>query len=142
MVDGGDRHTDSASDEVADGVGQGDPDDGSGREVVVPDRLYKTVAVFSTLVAIVSVVLGFWFLSAAGTVVRNPTGSLFVGLLRAVGVPFSAMEPYLSVLALVLGLVGLVLVAGGGWVFAMGSRFRTEGMAKPKDEADEGSGDG
>ncbi|PSP76594.1 hypothetical protein BRC81_13250 [Halobacteriales archaeon QS_1_68_20] len=117
-------------------------DDDSRREVVVPDRLYKTVAVFSTLVAIVSVVLGFWFLSAAGSVLRNPTGSFFVGLLQAVGLSFSTIEPHLSALALAVGLVGLVLVAGGGWVFAMGSRFRTGGMAKPKDEADEESSDG
>lgn len=117
-------------------------DDGR-REVVVPDRLYRTVAVFSTLGAIVIVVAGFWFLSAAGTVLQNPTGSLFVGLIRAVArLSAAEVEPYLSVVALVVALVGLLLVAAGGWVFAMGSRFRTEQMGKPKDAADEEFDDG
>lgn len=113
------------------------------REVVVPNRLYKTVTVFSTLLAIVCVVAGFWFLTAAGAVIENPTGSLFVALIQMLGgLTVSQIEPYVPVIALMLGLTGLALVAGGGWVFAMGSRFRGTGMGKPKDDPDEPSDNG
>jgi len=137
---------DEATTTTADGSAARDvPEDGERprREVVVPDRLYKTVTVFSTLVAVASVVLGFSFLGAAGTVLENPPGSLFVGLIRSVtGLGLARLDPYLPALALVLGLIGLGLIAGGGWVYAMGSRFRTEGMRKAKNEADEPSNNG
>lgn len=117
--------------------------EGGRREVVVPIRLYKTVTVFSTLLAIVCVVAGFWFLTAAGAVIENPTGSLFVALIQMLGgLTVSQLEPYVPVIALLLGLTGLALVAGGGWVFAMGSRFRGTGMGKPKDDPDEPSDNG
>jgi hypothetical protein len=146
-VDGPDTaETEEATTTTADGSAARDvPEDGERprREVVVPDRLYKTVTVFSTLVAVASVVLGFSFLGAAGTVLENPPGSLFVGLIRSVtGLGLARLDPYLSALALVLGLIGLGLIAGGGWVYAMGSRFRTEGMRKAKNEADEPSNNG
>ena len=95
-------------------------DDSRGREVVVPERLYKTVTVFSTLFAIVAVVLGFVVLDAA-----TDTGSAAP---EEVSVPMAAL--------------GVGLIAAGGVVYAFASRFRARGMVTDKDSDDESTDNG
>ncbi|WP_254838304.1 DUF7315 family membrane protein [Natronomonas marina] len=98
-----------------------DPADGpGGRDVVVPLRMYKTVTVFSTLIAIVSILAGF-FLLDRGT--QRATASL-----EEINLPLVA--------------VALALIVGGSAVYAFSTRFRTAGMGKPKDETDERSDNG
>lgn|GEM_PF-2028656 len=97
-----------------------DPDEGTRREVVVPERLYRTVTVFSTLIAIVGVVLGFVLLDAAT---------------KQASVPIDQVNPWLAAL-------GLLAILGGGATYAYASRFRAEGMRKDKDAADEPSNNG
>lgn len=128
-----------APDEAAAG-----PTEASGgkREVELPPSLYKVVTVFSTLLSVLFVVLGFAVLDRATGVVSNPTGSLVVQAVALVGVPMETLVGSRSAIALVVGLAGLALVGGGAAVYVYGSRFRAPGMGKPKDEADEPSGDG
>lgn len=95
-------------------------DDSRGREVVVPERLYKTVTVFSTLFAIVAVVLGFVALDAA-----TATGSAAP---EEVSVPTAV--------------VGVGLIAAGGMVYAFAARFRARGMVTDKDSDDESTDNG
>jgi hypothetical protein len=95
-------------------------DDSRGREVVVPERLYKTVTVFSTLFAIVAVVLGFVALDAA-----TDTGSAAP---EEVSVPTAAL--------------GVGLIAAGGVVYAFASRFRARGMVTDKNSDDESTDNG
>lgn len=94
--------------------------DDRGRDVVVPLRLYKTVTVFSTLIAVASVVAGFLVLDAATQAGR--------------AAPEEVDAP--------LAVLGLGFIAAGAVVFAFGSRFRAPGMGKAKDDTDEPSGDG
>lgn len=114
---------------------------GGRREVEVPDSLYKIVTVFSTLLAVLFVVVGLSVLSSATVVLSNPPGSLVVQLLSVL-VPMGLLVEFSGVIALVVALMGVALVAGGAAIYVFGSRFRAPGMGKPKDEADEGSGDG
>jgi hypothetical protein len=98
----------------------GGAEDGSspaagGREVVVPMRLYKTVTVFSTLVAVVCILGGFVLLDR--------------GTQRATAAPEEVSLPVV--------VFGLALIVGGSAVYAFSTRFRTEGMGKPKDDTDE-----
>jgi hypothetical protein len=95
-------------------------DDSRGREVVVPERLYKTVTVFSTLFAVVAVVLGFVALDVA-----TDTGSAAP---EEVSVPTS--------------LLGVGLIAVGGVVYAFASRFRARGMVTDKDSDDQSEDNG
>lgn len=95
-------------------------DDKRGREVVVPERLYKSVTVFSTLFAVVSVVLGFVSLDTATDAGRAAPSE--------VSVP--------------LAVLGVALIAVGGFVYAFSSRFRARGMAKDKDSGDESTDNG
>jgi uncharacterized membrane protein len=95
-------------------------DDERGREVVVPERLYKAVTVFSTLFAVVSVVLGFVSLDTATDAGRAAPSE--------VSVP--------------LAVLGVALIAVGGFVYAFSSRFRARGMAKDKDSGDESTDNG
>jgi len=92
----------------------------SGDGVVVPLRVYKTVTVFSTLFAVVFVLAGFLLLDVATDRARAP---------------LSEVDPVLAI----LGLLGFV---AGAAIYAFATRFRAEGMGKPKDEADEASDDG
>ena len=91
-----------------------------GREVVVPLRLYKVVTVFSTMFAVAFVVGGFIVLDIA-------TGRARLS--------FEEMN-------LPLAILGVVLIASGGVVYAFSTRFRAEGMGKPKDDSDEPSDNG
>jgi len=91
------------------------PDDQGRREVVVPDRLYRVVTVFSTLIAIVAAIVGFVLLDRAtqwGTV------------------PLSEVDTPLAVL-------GLLVLAGGAIQYAYATRFRAAGMATDKAGGDE-----
>jgi preprotein translocase subunit SecY len=94
--------------------------DGAQREVVVPLRLYKTVTVFSTLIAVFSVVGGFILVDVATNRASAPASEIDVPV--------------------AIGGVGLILV--GTVVYAFSTRFRTEAMGKSKDDADEPSGNG
>lgn len=95
-------------------------DDSRSRDVVVPERLYKTVTVFSTLFAVVAVVGGFVALDVA-----TDTGSAAP---EEVSVPMS--------------LLGIGLIAAGGVVYAFASRFRARGMATDKNSDDQSTDNG
>lgn len=95
-------------------------DDQRGRDVVVPDRLYKSVTVFSTLFAVIAVVGGFIALDVATNASRAAASEVNV----------------------VMAAFGVLLIATGGLVYAFASRFRASGMAKDKDSGDETSGNG
>ncbi|MFC4449694.1 DUF7315 family membrane protein [Halorussus aquaticus] len=90
------------------------------REVEVPLRLYKVVTVFSTMFAVAFVVGGFIVLDTATQ--------------RA--------ELSLSEIDLPLAILGVAMIAGGATIYAFATRFRAEGMGKPKDDADEQSNNG
>jgi hypothetical protein len=106
------------------------------REVVVPLRIYKTVTVFSTLLAVVLVVLGFAFLDAA-----TIRGGMFGILIDAI--PVSLSLPISSaMLDAALATIGLACIAAGAGVYVLGARFRTAGMGKGKDAADGPENDG
>jgi hypothetical protein len=91
-----------------------------GREVEVPLRLYKAVTVFSTLFAVAFVVGGFVVLDAATQQARLS----------------------LSEANLPLAVLGVAMIAAGAVVYAFATRFRAEGMGKPKDDSDEQSDNG
>ena len=91
-----------------------------GRDVVVPLRLYKTVTVFSTLLAIAAILAGFVLMDR--------------GTQRATASPEEVSLPLVA--------LGLSLIVGGSAVYAFSTRFRAEGMGKPKDDTAEGSDDG
>jgi len=90
------------------------------REVVVPLHLYKVVTVFSTMFAVAFVVGGFVVLDTATQRARLS--------LAEADVP--------------LAIVGVVMIAAGAVVYAFSTRFRAEGMGKPKDGSDERSNNG
>jgi len=95
------------------------------RQVSVPPSLFRVVVVFSTLLSIVSVVLGFSLLNAAATVVENPPASLFVGLASLLtGRAPAGLAPYYDAIALAVAIAGVVAIGAGVWVYAVGTRFR------------------
>jgi hypothetical protein len=110
-------------------------DDGR-RDVVVPMRLYKTVTVFSTLIAIVGVVVGFVLLDAA-TIRLSLLRRVVLGVLGVVGV-----SPPSTVLSAVLAVLGLASIGFGAGVYVLGTRFRARGMGNPQEDADESSDNG
>ena len=63
-------------------------------------------------------------------------------MLALLGLSMGTLTAYSSAIALVVGLLGLALIASGAGIYVYGSRFRAPGMGKPKDEADERTGDG
>lgn len=106
---------DSGSDDRPDA--EGEP---RAREVEVPLRLYKTVTVFSTLFAVAFVVGGFIVLDTAT---------------QRAQLSFSEMN-------VPLALLGVGMIGAGAFVYAFSTRFRAEGMGKPKDDSDEQSDNG
>jgi hypothetical protein len=106
-----------------DATGDG-PSDGDGadtrRRVEVPERVYKTITVFSTLFAVVSVVVGFVLLDSATDRARAP---------------LSEVDP-------VLALLGLGLIVFGAVSYAFSTRFETSGMGNAKEDTDEPSDNG
>nr|WP_251331333.1 hypothetical protein [Haloplanus sp. HW8-1] len=99
-------------------------------------RLYKTVTVFSTLIAIVGVVVGFVLLDAA-TIRLSLLRRLVIGVLGVVGI-----DPPSTLLSAVLAVAGLAAIAFGGGVYVLGTRFRARGMGNPQEDADESSDNG
>jgi hypothetical protein len=91
-----------------------------GKDIIVPLRTYKTVTVFSTLLAVVFVLAGFVMLDSATN--------------RATAA-FSEIDP-------LLGILGLASLVFGAAIYAFSTRFRTAEMGKAKDDADEGSDNG
>jgi hypothetical protein len=89
-----------------------DPDAPGGRDVVVPLRMYKTITVFSTLFAVVAVLVGFVLLDNA---TQRATAEL-------------------SEVNVVVAVAGLLSIAFGAATYAFSTRFRTEGMGNPKDD--------
>jgi hypothetical protein len=106
------------------------------RDIEVPMRLYKTVTVFSTLIAVVTVVAGFLLLDAA-TLQVSFLRALIAGALRAVGLAVPT-----GVLSSVLAVAGLVVIGFGAGVYTLATRFRAEGMGKSQEDADEPSSNG
>lgn len=115
----GPAETDSG-DESRDSAGVSTDRDPEGSDVVVPLRLYKTVTVFSTLIAVVSILAGFVLLDR--------------GTQRATASPDEVSLPIVA--------LALALIIGGSAVYAFSTRFRTEGMGKPKDDTDEPTDNG
>lgn len=94
--------------------------EGKQREVVVPLRVYKTVTVFSTLFAILSVVGGFILVDVATDRASAPASEIDIPI----------------------AIFGIGLILAGTVVYAFSTRFRTEEMGKSKDDGDEPSGNG
>ena len=125
-----------AQERVHDGTDADSAESGGRRDVVVPMRLYKTITVFSTLIAILGVVLGFVLLDAA-TIRLSLLRRAVTGALRVVGV-----VPPETVLSAVLAVFGLASIGVGAGVYVLGTRFRARGMGNPQEDADESSGNG
>jgi len=109
---------------------------GGRRDVIVPLRLYKTITVFSTLIAAICILAGFILLDAA---------TLQVSVLRSLivtGVETVGITPDQELLGGLLGVAGLSLMALGSGVFILSSRFRAEGMGNSQEDADEESTNG
>ncbi|QZY00974.1 hypothetical protein K6T25_02895 [Halobaculum rubrum] len=90
--------------------------------MVVPIALYKRVTAYSTLAAVVAVVLGFVMLDAA-TLQVSLTRRFVVAAAGVVGI-----VPPETVLTALFSLVGLGSIAFGAGVYVLGSRFRAAGM--------------
>jgi hypothetical protein len=101
------------------------------RDIEVPMRLYKTVTVFSTLIAVATVVAGFFLLDAA-TLQVSFLRAIIAGLLGSVGLAVST-----GVLSTGLAVVGLVVIAFGAGVYTLSTRFRAEGMGNSQEDAGE-----
>ncbi|WP_096390928.1 DUF7315 family membrane protein [Halopenitus persicus] len=119
------RETDAQSEPTGPTEGPG------GREIVVPLRLYKTVIVFSTLVAIVAFVGGFVLIDAA-TLQVSLLRSVIAGVLASAGIAPSA-----DVLTALLAVAGLASIVFGSAVYVFGTRFRAQGMGKSQEDSDE-----
>ncbi|UIP00854.1 hypothetical protein Hbl1158_05720 [Halobaculum sp. CBA1158] len=115
----GDAPTGDASAESVDARASGS---GRARDVVVPIAVYKRVTAYSTLFAVLTVVLGFVLLDAA-TLQVSLTRRFVVGAFGLVGIV--PAETLLTALFSVLGIASIVLGAG---VYVLGSRFRAAGM--------------
>ncbi|QOS10997.1 uncharacterized protein HfgLR_04265 [Haloferax gibbonsii] len=108
----------------------------SRRDIVVPMRLYKTITVFSTLIAVVSVVLGFVFLDAA-TLQVSALRAVIAGALGALGIGVAD-----GLLSTALAVFGLGIIAFGAVVYTLGTRFRAQGMGKSQEDSGEDSNNG
>jgi hypothetical protein len=102
-----------------------------GRDVDVPLRVYKTVTVFSTLIAVVCVVLGFVLLDAA----TLQMSALRRGVAAALGA--LGLRPPGDVVAGALAAIGLLSIAFGAGVYVFGTRFRPPGMGNSQEDSGE-----
>jgi hypothetical protein len=107
-----------------------EPRRGADGDVVVPMELYKVVTVFSTLIAVFCVVFGFILLDAA-TLNTSVMRRGLVGLFAAAGV-----TPDEGVFEIAFALAGIALIGVGAGTYVLGTRFRTEGMGSPKNDAE------
>ena len=101
------------------------------RDVVVPIRLYKTITVFSTLIATACILGGFILIDAATLQVSVLRRLLLAGL---EGIGLSVNQELFSA---VLAIGGLSLMAAGTGVFVLSSRFRAPGMGNAQEDSDE-----
>ena len=118
------------------GVRDGDGDRTGTREVVVPLRLYKTVTVFSTLIAVVCVVGGFVLLDAA-TFQWIFLRQVVSDILSVLGVDVAR-----EVVSAALALAGLAVIGVGSGVYVLGTRFRASGMGNSQEDSNEGVDNG
>jgi len=132
--------TDPGTEEPSAAGARDDPAGGAGgrtgRDVVVPMRIYKTVTVFSTLIAVLAVVTGFVLLDAATLGVSFLRGLVVLGL-SAVGLSVPG-----GVLSAVFATLGLTVIAVGAGVYVLGTRFRARGMGNSQEDSGEGSDNG
>jgi hypothetical protein len=91
-----------------------------GRDVEVPLDVYKAVTVFSTLFAVLAVVVGFVLIDTATNRAQ------------------AAVED----VNLLLALLGLGAIALGAATYAFSTRFRARGMGKSKDDDTQDAGNG
>ena len=101
------------------------------RDVVVPIRLYKTITVFSTLIATACILGGFIFIDAA-TLQVSVLRRLLLSGLASIGLGVD-QELFTGVLAI----IGLSLMAAGTGVFVFSRRFRAPGMGNAPEDSDE-----
>ncbi|MFB6091336.1 MAG: hypothetical protein ABEJ97_09785 [Halobellus sp.] len=95
--------------------------------------LYKVVTVFSTLIAVASVVFGFMLLDAA-TLNVSFLGNAIRGLLAFVGLQVAD-----GILRTALAALGLGIIGFGAGVYVLGTRFRARGMGKSQEDSGEAS---
>lgn len=112
--------------------------DGDRRTVAVPQPLFRVVVVFSTVLSILTILVGFVLLDAAIRIYENPGGSLVVAVAETL---VGTADPYVTTLALVVALLGAAFVGLGIWTYAIGTRFRAS-RGKPKDGSAEETNDG
>lgn len=137
-TDSAERAAESVANSRENGQHAEETDDsgGGGRDIVVPMRLYKTITVFSTLIAVVSVVVGFVLLDAA-TLSISFLRRVITGVLAAVGIGIAD-----GVLTAILALLGLTVIGFGAGVYIVGTRFRARGMGKSQEDSNEESDNG
>lgn len=114
----------------------GPVEDTGPRDIVVPARLFKLVTVATTLLAVPAVVLGFMFLDAA-TLQTSVARRTVLFVVSWLGLPIDE-----SLVSVLLGLVGIGLIAAGAGIYIVGSRFRAAGMGNAEEDTDEGSTNG
>jgi len=90
-------------------------------------RLYKTVTVFSTLIAVFAVVFGFLLLDAAAL----GTG-LLRGLARSLLTALS-LSVSDSLLSAAFAVAGLLSIATGAAVYVLGTRFKAPEMRETEE---------
>jgi len=128
--------TDVSGESADTSAASSDDQQGGRRDVVVPLRLYKTVTVFSTLIAALCILSGFILLDAA---------TLQVSVLRSLivlAIETGGITPNQELLGGLLGVGGLSLMALGSGVFILSSRFRAPGMGNSQEDADKESTNG
>jgi len=101
------------------------------RDIVVPIRLYKTITVFSTLIATGCILAGFIFIDAA-TLQVSVLRRLLLSGLEGLGLGVDQ-----ELFSAVLAIIGLSLMAAGTGVFILSSRFRAPGMGNAQEDSDE-----
>lgn len=138
-----DTHDDfQAVDETGDPIARDDADDPrnepvgprigpDGREIVVPLRLYKTVVVFSTLVAVATYFVGFTLIDAA-TLQISFVRTTIVFLLEAFGLGLAE-----DVVTALLAIAGVASILLGTAIYVLGTRFRAQGMGKAQEDSSE-----
>jgi len=101
------------------------------RDVAVPMELYKSITVFSTLLAVVFVLLAFVMFDAA-TLGRSFVRELVRDAFGVVGLSVGGQP-----LTIAFALVGFAFLVTGSGIYILGSRFRAAEMGNAKDEAGE-----